>query len=118
MSNAVVVYDGDCGICEASSRWILRHVDSVSVLSHREYGLEHLGSVWLVSDRGRLEGARAVAALLKMARGKLLNVVGVVIDLPVVRTLAAGVYYLIARNRRHLSRLFRMKACAVPGAPR
>jgi predicted DCC family thiol-disulfide oxidoreductase YuxK len=118
MSNAVVVYDGDCGICEASSRWILRHVDSVSVLSHREYGLEHIGSVWLVSDQGRLEGARAVATILKMARGKLLNAVGIVIDLPVIRTLAAGVYYLIARNRRHLSRLFRMKACAIPGAPR
>jgi predicted DCC family thiol-disulfide oxidoreductase YuxK len=118
MSNAVVVYDGDCGICEASSRWILRHVDSVSVLSHREYGLEHIGSVWLVSDQGRIEGARAVATILKMARGKLLNAVGIVIDLPVIRTLAAGVYYLIARNRRHLSRLFRMKACAIPGAPR
>jgi predicted DCC family thiol-disulfide oxidoreductase YuxK len=118
MSNAVVVYDGDCGICEASSRWILRHVDSVSVLSHREYGLEHIGSVWLVSDQGRIEGARAVAKILKMARGKLLNAVGIVIDLPVIRTLAAGVYYLIARNRRHLSRLFRMKACAIPGAPR
>lgn len=118
MSNAVVVYDGDCGICEASSRWILRHVDSVSVLSHREYGLEHIGSVWLVTDQGRLEGARAVAKILKMARRKSFNMLGILIDLPLVRTVAAGVYYVVARNRRHLSQLFRMKACAIPGAPR
>jgi predicted DCC family thiol-disulfide oxidoreductase YuxK len=96
----------------------MRHVNAMSVMSHREYGLEYIGSVWLVTDQGRLEGARAVAKILKMARGKTYNVVGVVIDLPILRTLAAGVYYLIARNRRHLSRLFRMKACALPGAPR
>jgi predicted DCC family thiol-disulfide oxidoreductase YuxK len=118
MPDAIVVYDGDCGICEASSRWITRHVSAMTVMSHREYGLEYIGSVWLVTDQGRLEGARAVAKILKMARGKAYNVVGVVIDLPILRTLAAGVYYLIARNRRHLSRLFRMKACALPGAPR
>jgi N-acetylneuraminate synthase len=25
MSTGVVVYDGDCGICQASARWIERH---------------------------------------------------------------------------------------------
>jgi predicted DCC family thiol-disulfide oxidoreductase YuxK len=115
---AIVVYDGDCGICEASSRWILKHVDEVSVMSHREYGLEYLGSVWLINENGRTEGARAVAQILKMARGRAFIFFGVFIDLPGIRSVAAMVYYLVARNRRHISRLFGLKACALPTAPR
>jgi predicted DCC family thiol-disulfide oxidoreductase YuxK len=49
----VVVYDGDCGICEASARWIIARVPSVDVVSHHQYGLTHLGSVWFVTDNGR-----------------------------------------------------------------
>ena len=110
----VVVYDGDCGICEWSASWIRRNVPDVNVVSHIEYGLSHLSSVWFVSRQGRREGALAVAAILQLSHRRLVRLVGTVIQLPLIRTVAAVVYALIARNRRRLSRLFRLRACAVP----
>lgn len=110
----VVVYDGDCGICEASARWIIAHIPSVDVVSHHQYGLAHIGSVWFVSDAGRLEGAMAVSAILKSANSGAYRAIGVVIGLPGVRSIAAVVYSLVARNRRHISRLLGMNACGLP----
>ena len=109
-----VVYDGDCGICEASARWIIAHIPSIDVVSHHQYGLAHIGSVWFVSDAGRLEGAMAVSAILKSANSGTYRAIGVVIGLPVVRSIAAVVYSLVARNRRHISRLLGMNACGLP----
>ncbi len=110
----VVVYDGDCGICEASAGWIITHVPSVDVVSHHQYGLTHIGSVWFVTDNGRLEGAIAVSAILKSATSSVYRAVGVVIGLPGVRSIAQVVYSLVARNRRHISRLLGMNACGLP----
>ena len=110
----VVVYDGDCGICEASARWIIAHIPSVDVVSHHQYGLAHIGSVWFVSDAGRLEGAMAVSAILKSANSWTYRAIGVLIGLPGVRSIAAVVYSLVARNRRHISRLLGMNACGLP----
>ena len=110
----VVVYDGDCGICEASARWIIAHIPSIDVVSHHQYGLTYIGSVWFVSDAGRLEGAMAVSAILKSANSGTYRAIGVVIGLPVVRSIAAVVYSLVARNRRHISRLLGMNACGLP----
>jgi predicted DCC family thiol-disulfide oxidoreductase YuxK len=110
----VVVYDGDCGICEASAGWIITHVPSAGVVSHHQYGLTHIGSVWFVTDNGRLEGAIAVSAILKSATSGVYRAVGVVIGLPGVRSIAQVVYSLVARNRRHISRLLGMNACGLP----
>lgn len=109
-----VVYDGDCGICESSAQWIRRHVPVVRVVSHYEYGVEQLHSVWLMTSSGRREGARAVAEILRMSNVPVMRGVGTAIDLPVVRNLAACVYWVIARNRRHISRVFGLKACGLP----
>jgi predicted DCC family thiol-disulfide oxidoreductase YuxK len=110
----VVVYDGDCGICEASARWILTHVTSVDVVSHHQYGLTHIGSVWFVTANGRLEGAAAVSAILKSADARAYRTIGVLIGLPGVLFIAGLVYSLVARNRRHISRLLGMNACGLP----
>ena len=110
----VVVYDGDCGICEASARWILAHATVLDVVSHHQYGLAHIGSVWFVTDNGRLEGAAAVSAILKSADARAYRAIGVVIGLPGVLFIAGLVYSLVARNRRHISRLLGMNACGLP----
>jgi hypothetical protein len=34
--------------------------------------------------------------------------------LPVIRIVARVVYFIIAKNRRRISRLFGLKACSVP----
>jgi predicted DCC family thiol-disulfide oxidoreductase YuxK len=110
----VVVYDGDCGICEASARWILACIPSVDVVSHHQYGLTHIGSVWFVTDNGRLEGAAAVSAILKSATSRVYRAIGFTIGLPGVLFVAGLVYSVVARNRRHISRLLGMNACGLP----
>lgn len=113
MSRDVVVYDGDCGICEWSARWVKTHVPSVDVISHREYGVSHLASVWLITWSGRHEGAAAVAAVLKRADNKNAQRIGTLISLPIVRIVAKAVYWLVAKNRRTISRLCGLKACGI-----
>lgn len=113
-SHGVLVYDGDCGICQAASQWVLRHIDHVDVKSHFEYGVEALDKVWFVTASGRLEGAPAVSAALKLANALPYRLVGIFISIPGINVLARGVYWLIAKNRRHISRLFGLQACALP----
>lgn len=110
----VMVFDGDCGICTASANWVTTHVPSVQVRSHREYGVESLDKVWLVEGSVRLEGADAVAAVLRRADVAAARALGRVLGLPGVRTIARGIYWVVARNRTRLSRLFGLKACALP----
>lgn len=110
----VVVYDGDCGICEWSATWIRRNVPNVQVVTHSAYGVTYLPAVWFISIDGRREGARAVAEILQRSQVRVARIVGTVIALPVIRIVAAGAYEVIAKNRSRLSRLFRLKACALP----
>ena len=114
MNTGIVVYDGDCGICQASARWIERNVPGVNVMSHIDYGVVELGSVWFIDQTHMWEGAEAVAHLLMHAQTSVLRIVGKAMLLPVVRQCATGVYRIIAHNRRHISRLLRMNACAMP----
>lgn len=115
MSADVVVYDGDCGICEWSAGWISRNVPGVDVMSHRQYGVSYLSSVWFVTWSGRLEGAAAVSEILRRSRLARFRLLGAFIGLPIIRTIAAGVYFVIAKNRRIISRLFGLRACSLPG---
>lgn len=108
-----VVYDGDCGICEASANWITARVPGVRVISHRAHGLDRIDAVMFVSSDGTLEGSVAVAAILRHARSRFVRAIGMVMGLPVIRTVASLVYGVIARNRRRLSRLLGLRACAV-----
>jgi predicted DCC family thiol-disulfide oxidoreductase YuxK len=118
MTAGIVVYDGDCGICQASARWIGRHVPGVEVVSHHDYGVDELGSVWFIDSGEMYEGADAVNELLRHAPGTGLRAAGRAMALPVVRTCARGVYRAVARNRRLISRALGMNACAVPAPPR
>jgi len=114
MAADVVVYDGDCGICEWSAGWITRNVPGVDVVSHQQYGVAHLSSVWFVTWAGRFEGAAAVSEILKRSRLKSSRLIGSFIGLPMIRTLASVVYFVIAKNRRTISRLFGLRACSLP----
>lgn len=116
MTADVVVYDGDCGICEWSATWIKKNVPNVDVVSHREYGVSYLPSVWFITWSGRYEGAGAVSEILKRSNSKPFRVFGLFIGLPVVKTVASGVYFVIAKNRRTISRLFGLRACSLPGS--
>ncbi|MEI8287360.1 MAG: DCC1-like thiol-disulfide oxidoreductase family protein [Actinomycetes bacterium] len=114
MSKATVVYDGDCGICEASASWIIRHIPNIDVQSHRQFGVDELSSVWLIENNHKTTGAQAVAHILMRADSWYLRLFGRLFTFIGVRQVAACVYWLVARNRRHLSRLFGLKACGLP----
>lgn len=111
---ATVIYDGDCGICEASARWIRPRFPEVSVVSHYEYGLTSIGAVWLITDAGRKEGSVAVASLLRMSVTRGWRYVGVFMQLPLIRNIARVVYWCIAKNRARISRWCGLKACGLP----
>lgn len=116
MAAGIVVYDGDCGICQASARWIERHVPDVEVVSHHEYGVTELGSVWFIDSDAMHEGAEAVSELLRKAPGTGLRVTGRAMSLPGVRMVSRGAYRVVAKNRRLISRAMRMNACALPNS--
>ena len=113
-TRSVVVYDGDCGICEASARWVISHVASVDVVSHHQYGLTNIDSVWFVTSNGRLEGAAAVSSILKSADSQLYRAVGTAVGMPVILSAAGLIYKMVAQNRRHISRILGMNASGLP----
>jgi predicted DCC family thiol-disulfide oxidoreductase YuxK len=110
----VLVYDGDCGICNQSADWARARLPKGSeVVAWQSLpDLAALGltvddvesAAWWVDDDGSLRrGERAAAATLRAIGGGW-RVAGAVLDLPPVRPLARAVYELVARNRHRLSR--------------
>lgn len=114
VTKPVVVYDGDCGICEAAAQWVTTHVTSVDVVSHYQHGLGSIDSVWFVTEDERLEGAQAVSAILREADSRFIRMLGVTIGLPGVLFIAKRTYSLVARNRRRISQTLGMNACGLP----
>lgn len=123
MVTATLIYDGDCGICEASvgilgrlgcraemvpsNQWLRTHPDDADRCAD---------AVVLVTDDGRvLEAERAVAGALRLSNGPA-PIAGRVIDAPGVRPLAGLVYRRVAANRTRLSAALGLDACAVPVA--
>ncbi|WP_092597140.1 thiol-disulfide oxidoreductase DCC family protein [Actinopolyspora xinjiangensis] len=106
----VLIYDGDCGFCTRSVRLADGLPVRVRSVPWQEAELERLGvpeqrarrEVVLVDESHRLHGgAAAVAALLRHCRGPW-RFAGAILAAPVVRTLAEGVYRLVADNRHRL----------------
>lgn len=114
VTKPVVVYDGDCGICEASAKWVTTNVPSVGVVSHHQHGLASIDSVWFVTEDIRLEGAPAVSAILRAADSRFIRALGVTIGLPGVLFISKLIYSLVARNRRRISQILGMNACGLP----
>jgi predicted DCC family thiol-disulfide oxidoreductase YuxK len=120
LTRPILLFDGDCGFCTTSVRFIERHIPSeAQLLAYQFADLEALGTtadrasrevLWVEGDRVR-GGAQAVAALLIDAGG-LWRPLGMVMRVPPFRWIAAGVYHLITVNR------FRLPggtpACALP----
>lgn len=117
--DAVLVYDGDCGICEASVRLLVRAKCRATPIPSQAWLLEHpddelrcAAAALLVTDDAVLEGEHAVAGALRLSAwpGPWL---GRLIDAPGVRILARHVYRLVARNRARISSAFGLQACTL-----
>jgi predicted DCC family thiol-disulfide oxidoreductase YuxK len=125
----VLVYDGDCGFCTSSVRFVERHVPtSAEIVALQFTDLDALGTtreraarevLWVDRDRRVHGGAPAVAALLMDAGGGW-RALGAAMRVVPIRWLARGVYRLIADNRDRMPG--GTPACALPadrrpGAP-
>ncbi|MEW2355601.1 DUF393 domain-containing protein [Spirillospora sp. NPDC029432] len=117
----VLLYDGDCGFCTASVRFIERRIPtSAELVPYQAADLAALGTtperaarevVWVGRGRRALGGAQAAAALLIDAGG-VWRPLGLVLRVPPFRWIAHGVYRLVANNRGRLPGA--TPACALP----
>jgi predicted DCC family thiol-disulfide oxidoreductase YuxK len=115
MERAVLIYDGDCGMCRTSALWLMRRArvsDLLEILPCRsalrrarypEIGDEVcLQAMQLVLPDGRvLAGADAVPELLRRLRGW--RWVASILGLPPVRPVTRWLYAWVAANRLKLS---------------
>lgn len=118
---ATLVYDGDCGICQASVDVLVRLGCRAAMVPSHDWLRTHpddadrcAEAVVLVTEDGTvLEAERAVAGALRLSREPG-PIAGRVIDAPGVRRLAGLVYRRVAANRTRLSAAFGLDTCAVP----
>jgi predicted DCC family thiol-disulfide oxidoreductase YuxK len=118
-----VVYDADCGVCQASVKW-LRQRDRHGVFQFvgndapalpPGVTLEETEHTVVVLDGGRkFTRGDAVAHLLRHLRGWSLP--GAVMRAPGLRQLSNWGYDRFAANRHRISAALGMRACALPNA--
>ena len=110
----LLVYDGDCGFCVRSARWIEARLPAdARVEPWQSLQLDRLGlsradveaAVWWIDDRvrgvRRCRGADAIGRSL-VAAGGIWATAGLLIVHPPLCWLARAVYTLIAANRHRL----------------
>jgi len=126
MAGPVLLYDGDCGFCTTSVRFIERHIPTTAELVAYQFAdLDALGTtperaragdevLWVAGDRID-GGAQAVARLLTDAGGAW-RPLGLLLRLPPIRWIAAGAYHLVSANRRRLPG--GTPACGLPPSAR
>lgn len=120
MARPVLLYDGDCGFCTTSVRFIERNIPTSAELAAYQFAdLDALGTtadrasrevLWVEGERIH-GGAQAVARLLIDAGGAW-RPLGLLVRVPPFRWIAAGVYRLITVNRYRLPG--GTPACALP----
>ncbi len=115
------MYDGDCGICDASVRLLTRLGCRAEMVTSREWTATHPDdaercehAVLLVDPDGTsLEAERAVAQALRLSPLPL-PWVGSLVDAPGVRVVSGYLYRLVARHRTRISSLLGLRSCALP----
>lgn len=107
----VLIWDGDCAFCSRCVKFVERRIKPRAIIiSYQKASLDELGLTdeqcssalqWVDIDGRVVAGSRAVAALLRSSNG-VWQILGALIDMPIIRLIAAGGYQLVARNRKHL----------------
>jgi predicted DCC family thiol-disulfide oxidoreductase YuxK len=121
----LLVYDGDCAFCTRSVLAIDRRVHpDVEFTPWQQLDLGALGLTeqqvdkavqWVGADGSRAAGAAAFSRVLRRA-GRGWRAAGVLLALPPISWVAAGVYRVIAANRQRMPG--GTAACALPARSR
>ena len=106
--SGILVYDGDCGFCTATARWVeSRLSDDYQVVPSQQADLGALNLTeddvtrsawWIGSDGTRWDDHRSIAGALG-AMGGVWPAVGRLLVLGPINPLARGAYRLVANNR-------------------
>jgi len=117
----VVVYDADCGVCQASVGWVTKR-DRRGVFKFVGNDVEPLPPGVSRAETEHtmvvLDGARktvrgdGVARILRELPGW--SLLGALLGVPGIRQLANWGYDRFARNRHRVSAALGMRACALP----
>jgi len=107
----MLIYDGDCAFCQRTARWIGRRLpEGTPVVAWQDTDIAALGldaddvttaAYWIDDDGRRHRGHRAIARALRVAGGAW-ALIGVLLVVPPISWLAAGVYRLVAANRHRM----------------
>jgi predicted DCC family thiol-disulfide oxidoreductase YuxK len=121
----LLLFDGDCAFCTTSVAWLAARLHRNQARSARlspwqyvdvaELGITTAQAqrevIWVSPDGSHAGGAAAVAAWLTHS-GPPYSFVGRIIQLPLIRGVAAAVYRLVAANRHRMPG--GSPACALP----
>lgn len=104
----MLVYDGDCGFCTATSRWAQRRLsDAYQVVPSQQADLAALGLTdedvnrsawWIGPDGTRWDEHRSIAGALGAMSGPWPSI-GRLLTLGPINPLARWAYRLVANNR-------------------
>jgi predicted DCC family thiol-disulfide oxidoreductase YuxK len=117
----VIVYDADCGVCQASVAWVkkrdlagrLRFVGNDAQELPAGVSREETGHTLVVLDGDhKLTRGEGVARILRELRGW--SVASALLRAPGLRHLANLAYDAFARRRHRISAALGMRACQVP----
>ncbi|TDT98650.1 putative DCC family thiol-disulfide oxidoreductase YuxK [Streptomyces sp. 846.5] len=106
----LIIYDGSCGFCRAAVHFLLPRVALAGTIQPWQstdltaYGLtEHQARarMWFVQGDQRHGGAAAFAAWARTGN-RSARAAGRLLSLPAVAQIAAGAYWLVARNRHRI----------------
>lgn len=106
--SGTLVYDGDCGFCTKTARWVERRLsDDCRVVPSQQVDLGVLGLTeedvvrsawWIDPDGTRFDEHRCIAKALRAMRAPW-PALGRLLTLGPISPLARGVYRLVANNR-------------------
>jgi predicted DCC family thiol-disulfide oxidoreductase YuxK len=111
VTTPVLVFDGDCGFCSTTVRWLEKRLGaSITAVPYQwtdltVYNLSEVDAsrkVWLVTRGGALGGHEAVAALFQLFPARGWQFLGQLMLFPLFVPFARAGYWLVARYRHRL----------------
>lgn len=113
--SAQLITDGNCGFCQRSAAWLLRHFPGDWVNTPNQSVDLHCiditdeqakSKVWYVTEsngiRKKYGGSQAVAKLLLDQPKIWIKPIAALAFIPVTKQIADLLYFLIAKNREYL----------------